>query len=125
MDATTVQPMFPQARAIPTAGLPFISALPTEMPYEQSRFARGRDIAVSLQSGAYMAPNWVYPCQNPIDNTRGECFTTTLHAKNAAIDVSCAANSKHCADSITRGLLSGLQPLLSQTETLFPDETLL
>lgn len=125
MDSKTVQPMFPQSRAVPTAGLPFTSALPTEMPYEQSAFARGRDVVVSLQSGAYMAPNWVYPCRDPVTNSPAECFTTTLHAKNGAIDASCAANSQHCADSITRGLLSGLQPLLNQVETLFPDERLL
>jgi len=122
MDARVVQPMFPQARAIPVADLPYVSPLPTELPYETSPAQRSQDIVASLRSGAYMAPNWIYPCHQ---NSSSDCFTNVLDVKKPAIEASCFSKSQYCADAVTRGLLTGLQPLLNQSETLFPEERLL
>jgi hypothetical protein len=81
----------------------------------------------TMQPGAYLAPNWVYSCDPASQASPGYlaplCVTQALSAQDSvALDASCALRSDRCVDALTRGLLSGLQPLLSPQDTLFPEE---
>lgn len=95
----------------------FISAIPTVLPSEPTLRLAALDDAAALTPGAYMAPNWVFRC-----GANQSCVTNRYDTSNPAIDASCVAQSARCVDSVTRGLLSGLQPLLHPSETLFPEE---
>jgi hypothetical protein len=86
----------------------FIS--PTKVPV--TPVMTGTDIAADIVPGSGMQPNWLYPCVG------GQCLATTYDA--AVVGPSCAGNSLQCLDSVTRSLLSGLQPMMSHNETLFP-----
>lgn len=84
-------------------------AVPAVLPTEFSRQQAGIDLASQLNSGAVMAPNWVYPC-----GRNGQCVTNLYQTSNYALDASCAAAAPECVDSVTRGLLSRLRPVLPE-----------
>ena len=67
-----------------------------------------------------MAPNWVFERR-----TGEQAFTETFTPTDPGLTASCQARPAQCTDTITRGLLSGMQPImasLSGMETVFPDE---
>lgn len=66
--------------------------------------------------GAYMAPNFVYPCSGSL------CFTERLDLSQPALARSCGNKTGACADAVTRGLLSQLTPILgaAKTESVLP-----
>ena len=77
-----------------------------------------RDEAVGINPGAYMSPNWTYPCGA---NGSMQCFTETA-SFGPAFQASIVAQSARAVDAVTRGLLSGLQPVLNGSEaSLFTD----
>jgi hypothetical protein len=68
-----------------------------------------------------MAPNFLFPC-NPARVMGGDrvCFTNTYDPRNVALDAACAAQPLVCLDAITRGLLTGLQPIVSTHDSVLP-----
>ena len=78
------------------------------------------DEAAGIPPGAYMAPNWVYPCGGS-GPTAAQCFTQ-LASETPAFDASTIAQASRAVDAVTRGLLSGMQPVMQATEmSLFTD----
>jgi hypothetical protein len=83
-------------------------------------FARGTPEAAAaaaagldaLSAGGFMAPNYVY-------TAHGEQLVTNTLTSGPVL-ASCNVRPGPCADAITRGLLSGLQPMLTGDESLFP-----
>lgn len=97
---------------------PYVVPVPNVVPTASSSAMYNLEEAVGIQPGSYVAPNWVYPCGI---GAREQCFTDRS-ASNPAYVASTIAQSGRAVDSVTRGLLSGLQPLLSPEEsTLFND----
>lgn len=68
----------------------------------------------ALSAGGFMAPNYVY-------ESHGEQLVTNTLA-TAPVLASCNAHPSVCTDAVTRGLLSGLQPMLTGDESLFPQD---
>ena len=95
---------------VPTA--PYTAAIPDIIPREASSALMRLDEAVGISPGAYMAPNWTYPCG---PNGLQQCYTEVATA-GAAFEASTIAQSSRAIDAVTRGLLSGLQPIISSTE---------
>ena len=101
---------------VPTA--PYTAAIPDIIPREASSALMRLDEAVGINPGAYMAPNWTYPCG---PNGAQQCYTEVAKP-GAAFAASTIAQSSRAIDAVTRGLLSGLQPIISTTEmTVFND----
>ena len=83
-------------------------------------FARGTPEAAAaaaagldaLSAGGFMAPNYVY-------TSHGEQLVTNTLTSGPVL-ASCNVRPGPCADAVTRGLLSGLQPMLTGDESLFP-----
>jgi hypothetical protein len=96
--------------------LPFTYAVPPVVPTEASRGLAAVDLAAGVSPGALMAPNWVFPCG---PTNQQQCFTEGFVPSNTSMAVSCVFRSPHCLDSVTRGLLSGLQPIMPPDEPLF------
>lgn len=97
----------------------YTRAIPGVQPYRADSLAAASGEVAGLSNNVYMAPNFVYPCGRAGFD---QCWTNTFEYHNADMQMGCLTNSTVCVDSVTRGLLSGLQPLLSTTETLFPEE---
>ena len=76
------------------------------------------DESMGISPSAVLAPNFVYG--------GGLCVTETLAVSTsggaactpAAAEDACARNSAVCVDAITRGLLSGLQPVMTLQESV-------
>lgn len=113
-------PLVPIRQPMSTVTAPFTSAIPTVLPSEPSARLFAVDEAAGIVPGAYLGPNWVYQCGN---GGNKECYTESFNPLDADLDASCVAQSARCVDAVTRGLLSGLQPILAPSETLFPEET--
>ncbi len=113
-----LQPLLPTQAPFRTPTAPYTSAIPTVIPREASEVLMRLDEAVGINPGAYMAPNWVYPCG---PGGASQCFTEVA-STGMAFGASTVAQSARAVDAVTRGLLSGLQPILSASETsLFTD----
>lgn len=68
----------------------------------------------ALSPGGFMAPNYVYKSSNQ--------FYVTNTLASAPVQASCSARPGVCADAITRGLLSGMQPMMGVNESVFPED---
>jgi hypothetical protein len=62
--------------------------------------------------GLFLAPNYVYPCGGDSEL----CVTDKYRPDIPAFVEAC---NIFCVDALTRGLLSGLQPVMSTKEPLF------
>lgn len=100
----------------PAAVTPFTFAVPAVVPYEVNGALEGVDLAAGIRPGLNMAPNWVFPCG---PTNQDQCFTETFVPSDTSMAVSCVFRSASCTDSVTRGLLSGLQPVMAPDESLF------
>ena len=96
--------------------MPFTFAVPAVVPTEASATLQGVDLAAGVQPGAYMAPNWVFPCG---PTNQDQCLTEAFVPTDTSVAMSCVFRSAACVDSVTRGLLSGLQPIMAPDEPLF------
>ena len=93
-------PSWPQTMRMPT-GVPAFP--PAQSP---------RTPAVA-DRGLFIAPNFVYRCgAGGAQECVTDVYTPQVRGFEAACDV-------HCVDGITRGLLSGLQPMMAREEPLF------
>jgi hypothetical protein len=95
---------------------PFTSAVPAVVPVETPRSLEAVDIAAGIRPGAYMAPNWVYAC-GPLGQS--QCFTEAFDPLNSQMAFAAVASSGSAVDAVTRGLLSGMQPIMPRDEVLF------
>jgi hypothetical protein len=79
-------------------------------------------VPASSSAVTIMAPNFLFPCNN-LRVMGGErvCFTNTFDPRNVALDAACAAQPMVCLDAITRGLMSGLQPIVSAHDSVLPE----
>lgn len=107
-----VQPILPTGRPFRVSTAPYVTSVPDVIPREASSALMRLDEAVGIAPNAYMAPNWTYPCGV---NGRAQCVTERA-GTGAAFAASTIAQSARAVDAVTRGLLSGLQPVLSPTE---------
>ena len=81
----------------------------------QLRFSHTTMDLTPDRPGAYMAPNYLFPCMG------GQCFTERLDVSQPALTRSCMKNPQACADAVTRGLLSPLTPMINGTsESVLP-----
>jgi hypothetical protein len=97
--------------------MPYATPFAEVSGFPQNSAEASRAAAASLAAlspAGFMAPNYVY-------NYRGQQYVTNV-LTSAPVMASCDTRPTVCADAVTRGLLSGLQPLLTGSESLFPED---
>ena len=96
--------------------MPFTYAVPAVVPTETPGVLEASDVVAGIRPGAYMAPNWVYPCG---PTWQDQCVTDHFDPLNLGMAFSAVTRGASAVDSVTRGLLSGLQPIMPKNEVLF------
>jgi hypothetical protein len=100
-----------------STSLPYATPFADVNGFPQNSAAASRAAVAGLAAlspAGLMAPNYVY-------TYRGQEYVTNVLA-SAPVLASCDVRPTVCADAVTRGLLSGMQPMLTGTESLFPQD---
>lgn len=96
---------------------PYVAVFPGAQGFPAASPSAANVVVAGLQSarGAALAPNYVW-------QSAPKKQDVSFEVENDILD-SCRTRPVVCMDAATRGMLSGLQPvLMPSTETLFPED---
>ena len=76
------------------------------------------DESKGIAPGALLSPNFVYAGGSCVTETLSVYSDGGLQCTAAAAEEACAFKSAACLDAVTRGLLSGLQPVVRRDDSV-------